>query len=237
MSAPERTQLLLETLTAVADTLVDDFDIVEFLHDLVERCAMIFDAVDVGLVLGDEHDELVVMASTSERTHLIEVLQLSAGDGPCVDSYHAGSVVTAGTLEDIIARWPAFAEAARNSGYESVHAVPLRLRQSTIGSLNFFRDRPGEFDGDDVLAAQTIADVATIGLVQERAIRESALAREHLQHALDTRIVIEQAKGVIAHSQDVDMETAWQVLRQRARSHGARVSDVATSVVAGEIVL
>ncbi|QHC69281.1 GAF and ANTAR domain-containing protein [Rathayibacter sp. VKM Ac-2801] len=237
MPASDHTQLLLETLTVVADTLVDDFDIVEFLHDLVDRCAAIFDAVDVGLVLGDEHGELVVMASTSERLHLIEVLQLSAGDGPCVEAFQDGNVVTAGTLTSIAARWPAFAQAARDSGYQSVHAVPLRLRQSTIGSLNFFSDRPGEFGAGDVLAAQTIADVATIGIVQERAIHGSALAREHLQHALDIRIVVEQAKGVIAHSRNVDMVTAWNLLRHSARSRGARVSDIAHAVVEGDVVL
>lgn len=237
MPAHTRTQMLLDTLTVVADTLVDDFDVVEFLHDLIDRCAAIFDAVDVGLVLADAQGDLVVMASTNERLHLIEVLQLSAGDGPCVDAYQSGTVVTAGSLESITTRWPAFASAARDSGYHSVHAVPLRLRQSTIGSLNFFSDRPGELDPADVPIAQTIADVATIGLVQERAIRESSLAREQLQHALNSRIVIEQAKGVIAHSRTVDMDTAWQMLRQRARSHQARVSDIAQAVVEGIVIL
>ncbi|TCL77937.1 MULTISPECIES: GAF and ANTAR domain-containing protein [unclassified Rathayibacter] len=237
MPAFTRTELLLETLTVVADTLVDDFDVVEFLHDLVERCAAIFDAVDVGLVLADSHGDLVVMASTSERLHLIEVLQLSAGDGPCVDSYESGSVVTAGDRENITLRWPAFALAAQDSGYQSVHAVPLRLRQKTIGSLNFFSDSPGVFEVKDVLVAQTIADVATIGLVQEQAIREASLARAQLQHALDARIVIEQAKGIIAHSRNVDMESAWRTLRQYARSHESRVSDIAKAVVEGLVVL
>lgn len=237
MSAPTRTQLLLETLTVVADTLVSDFDIVDFLHDLVDRCAAVFDAVDVGLVLADEHGELVVMASTSERLHLIEVLQLSAGDGPCVDSYQSGEVVTAGDVEDIATRWPLFADAARDSGYQSVHAVPLRLRQEIIGSLNLFSDVRGELDPADVPVAQTIADIATIGLVQERAIREASLARDQLQHALDSRISIEQAKGIIAHSRTVDMETAWEMLRTLARSRQARVSDIARAVVEGVIVL
>ncbi|QHC69288.1 GAF and ANTAR domain-containing protein [Rathayibacter sp. VKM Ac-2801] len=237
MTDTTRTQLLLETLTVVADTLVDDFDIVEFLHDLVDRCAAIFDAVDVGLVLADSHGELVVMASTSERLHLIEVLQLSAGDGPCVDAYESGDVVTSGSLENIVMRWPAFASAARDSGYQSVHAVPLRLRRSTIGSLNFFSDSTGEFDVKEVLIAQTIADVATIGLVQERAVKEVSSARDQLQHALDARVVIEQAKGVIAHSRGVEMEEAWTILRHRARSRQARVADIARGVVDGLIVL
>ncbi|QHC65755.1 GAF domain-containing protein [Rathayibacter sp. VKM Ac-2759] len=237
MAGSVRERMLLETLTVVADTLVDDFDVVDFLHDLVDRCAAIFDAVDVGIVLADGHGQLVVMASTNERLRLIEALQLSAGEGPCVESYEQGAVVTAGSLEEIMTRWPAFAHGVRDSGYHSVHAVPLRLRRQTIGSLNFFRDKPGRLDPDDVPAAQTIADVATIGLVQERAVREASLARDQLQHALDARVLIEQAKGVIAHSRNVDMEAAWAILRQRARSRQARVTDIAQGVIDGVIVL
>ncbi|MWV49125.1 GAF domain-containing protein [Rathayibacter sp. VKM Ac-2803] len=224
-------QMLLETLTAVADTLVDDFDIVEFLHDLVERCAAIFDAVDVGIVLADPHGDLVVMASTSERMHLIEALQLSAGDGPCMESYTTGSAITAGTLDDIQSRWPAFAEGVGESGYQSVHAVPLRLQSETIGSLNFFSDRAGELGPSDVRAAQTIADVATIGLVQQRTVREASVARDQLQLAVKARVLIEQAKGAIAHSRTVDMETAWDILRDLARSRRASVSDTARGII------
>lgn len=237
MAASSREQMLLETLTVVADTLVDAFDVVDFLHDLVDRCAAIVAAVDVGIVLADASGELVVMASTSERLHLIEALQLSADDGPCVDSFRSGDVVTAGTLEEIMHRWPDFALGARDSDYQSVHAVPMRLRRVTIGSLNFFRDRPGELDEADVSAAQTIADVATIGLVQERAVREASLARDQLQHALDARVLIEQAKGVIAHTRGVGMEEAWTILRHRARSRQARVTDIAQGVIEGVIVL
>lgn len=237
MVASPREQMLLETLTVVADTLVDDFDVVDFLHDLVDRCAAIFDAVDVGLVLADEHGELIVMASTSERLRLIEALQVAADDGPCIDSFTTGSVVSAGSAEEIVRRWPVFAAGVHDSGYQSVHAVPLRLRKNTIGSLNFFRDRPGDLAPEDVRAAQTIADVATIGLVQERAIREASLARDQLQHALTSRVLIEQAKGVISHSKGVDMEHAWVMLRERARSHQARIADIAQAVVDGLIVL
>lgn len=162
-------------------------------------------------------------------------LQLSAGDGPCVDAYRTGDVVTAGEIEDIAARWPSFASAARDSGYQSVHAVPMRLRKETIGSLNLFSDTPGELNPRDVPLAKTIADVATIGLVQERAIREAAHTRDQLQHALTARILIEQAKGVIAHGRGVDMESAWVLLRQRARSRQARVTDVARAVIDGLI--
>lgn len=237
MAAFTREQMLLETLTVVADTLTDDFDVVEFLHKLVERCAAICEAVEVGIVLANARPELVVMASTSDRLHAIEALQISAGHGPCLDAFVYGEVVTASSREEIAARWPALAEGIRDTGYRSVHAVPLRLRKTTIGSLNFFRDKEGRLDPDDVPAAQTIADIATIGLVQERALREATATRDQLQHALDARIVIEQAKGIIAHRNNVDIETAWHLLRQRARSHQARVSDIAHAIVEGIITL
>jgi GAF domain-containing protein len=211
--------------------------VVDFLQDLVERCVAIFEAVDVGIVLADEHGELVVMASASERIRLVEALQIAADDGPCIDSFTSGTVVSAGSLKEIVRRWPDFATGIHDVGYQSVHAVPLRLRKSTIGSLNFFRDKPGHLEPEDVRAAQTIADVATIGLVQERTVREASAARDQLQHALTARILIEQAKGVISHSRGVDMEQAWTILRHRARSHQARITDIAQGVVDGIIVL
>jgi transcriptional regulator with GAF, ATPase, and Fis domain len=237
MTSSLRDQMLLETLTVVADTLVDDFDVVDLLHDLVDRCSALFDAVDVGIVLSDSQHRLVVMAATNERSRLIEVLQLAAGHGPCLDAYRTGEVVTAGSIDEIAARWPSILGAARDSGYQSVHAIPLRLRRTTIGSLNLFRDTAGHLDPRDVQAAKTIADVTTIGLVQERAIKEASDTRDQLQHALTARILIEQAKGIIAHSQGVDMETAWALLRQRARSRQARVTDIAQAVVDGLITV
>ncbi|QHC69293.1 GAF and ANTAR domain-containing protein [Rathayibacter sp. VKM Ac-2801] len=226
-----REQLLLRTLTFVADTLVDDFDVVDFLHELVERCTSICDCDDVGLVLASAQGELLVMASTSERMRVVEAVQLSLNSGPCIDSFVTGDVITAGTLEEIQRRWPLFAAEVEASGFHSVHAVPLRLRGTVIGSLNFFRDRSGALDAKDIRAAQTIADVATIGLIQERAIREVTAARDQLQHALTARILVEQAKGVISHDRGVDMEEAWALLRQHARATRARVVDVAQNVV------
>jgi GAF domain-containing protein len=236
MSASTREQLLLETLAVAADTLVEDFDVIDFLQDLVDRCAAIFDAVDVGIVLADSDGDLAVVASTSERLRLIEVLQLRAG-GPCVDSFDTGEVVTAGSPEDMEERWPQFSAEAGRSGYRSVHAVPLRLRRTTIGSLNFFSDQAGELSTADAGVAQTIADVATIGLMQERAAREATLAQEQLRRALAARVLVEQAKGVLADSHSIDMDAAWQVLRREARVRRSRVTDLARGVVDGRIAL
>lgn len=237
MKQSTRAQLVLDTFTVVADLLVNDFDAVELLHDLVERCAAIFDAVDVSLVVADTHGELVVTATTSTRARHTEILKLSAANGPCVDAYESGYVVTSGSPENMVLRWPAFAEIALDSGYQSAHAVPLRWRKNSIGSLNFFSDREAEFEVDEVLLAHTIADFATIALVQARAHQDPSPDHGRLQRPLNERVVIEQAKGFIAHSRHVDIEHAWTLLRHRARSDHARVFDTAQGVVRGLITI
>jgi len=226
-----REQELVETFVGLADTLVAGYDVVDFMHTLVERTAKILQAVDAGILLPDRSGDLEVIASTSERSQLIGLLQLRADEGPCVEAYRTGKVVSVGRIAETYARWPSIAAQASAVGYQSMHAIPLRLRSETIGSLNLFSDMPGPLDPDDVAAAQGLADIATIGILQERSLREANDAREQLQHALDSRIVIEQAKGVIAQTANVSMEDAFRQLRDLARRSGRLLS-----VVAGEVV-
>lgn len=244
MSGLSRERLLVETFVAVADTLVEDYDVLTLLHDLVDRFAEIFAASDVGIILAPPAPdrstgsaELSVVASTSERTRLIELLQLSGAGGPCLDAYRSGQVVSAGDPETIAQRWPLFAGRMDGSGYRSVYAIPMRLRERTIGSLNLFSDRPGLLDPEDAAVAQGLTDVATIGILHERQLQDAATTRDQLQHALLSRVVIEQAKGVIAQRQHISAEEAFRRLRQRARSHQARLTDVAQSVVDGLITI
>jgi transcriptional regulator with GAF, ATPase, and Fis domain len=232
MMDPGRQRQLLQTFVDLADTLVADYDVVDVLHMLVERCAVILHATDAGILLPNAHGELEVIASTSERSHLISILQLRAEEGPCVDAFETGRLVTVDDIASTYARWPTFAAAAAQSDYQSMHAIPLRLRDETIGSLNLFRDAPGGFGADDAAAARALADVATIGILQERAIRESGIAQEQLQRALDSRVLIEQAKGVLAQAQGIDVSEAFQQLRSQARSTGTRLSVVAELVIA-----
>ena len=231
MTSQTREGRLAETFVALADTLVVGFEVVELLHTLVESCASLFDAVDAGIILADESGDLEVMASTNERSHLIELLQLRAGEGPCVEAYVTGKVVSVANVAEIASRWPRFEAGARSQGYASIHSIPLRLRSDTIGSLNLFRDRPGVLSEEDAVAAQALADVATIGILQERLFRENDVARQQLQYALESRIVIEQAKGVIAQTRKLDMDESFKLIRSYARSNGKRLDDVAKALV------
>ncbi|MCS5721032.1 GAF and ANTAR domain-containing protein [Herbiconiux sp. CPCC 203407] len=215
----------------LADTLVVDYDIVDVLHTLVERCADILDATDAGILLPDPYGDLEVIASTSERSQLISLLQVRADEGPCVDAYESGELVTVESIAATFARWPKFATDAAELDYLSMHAIPMKLRGQTIGSLNLFRDATGPLHPDDAIAARALADVATISILQERTLRQAQIAQEQLQHALNSRVVIEQAKGVLSHSENIDMTEAFNRMRARARTTGARLSDVAEKII------
>lgn len=228
---------LVDTFVALADSLVDEFDVVDVLQQLVDECIALFDAAAAGILLLSPAGHLEVIASTSERSELIELMQLRVGEGPCVTAATTGSVVSVADLREIDERWPTFAAEARSSGYASIHSIPLRLRDSTIGSLNLFRDDVGELNTADAVAAQALADIATISILQQRLIEESELARSQLQRALDSRVIIEQAKGYLAQSQNIDMDTAFARIRTHARATRTRLGLVAAEVVAGRLAL
>jgi GAF domain-containing protein len=231
MVAETRERRLVDTFVTLADTLVAGYDVVDLLHTLVEACADLLDASAAGLMLADKSGNLAVVASTSERSRLVEIMQLRFGLGPCVEAFTTGVVVEVDDLETGTARWPEFREEALAQGFRSVHAIPLRLRGSVIGTLNLFRNEPGLLTPEDASVAQGLADVATIGILHERTLRENSVAKEQLQHALDSRVVIEQAKGVIAQTREVDMDAAFSILRAYARNNNLNLHDVAARVV------
>jgi GAF domain-containing protein len=191
--------------------------------------------VAAGLVLRDPSGALEVLASSSERTELIELLQLRAGEGPCIECYQTGRVVTDEDLATEPGRWPQFRAQARAEGFRSVHAVPMRLRDQTIGALNLFRVHPGLLAAADGRVAQALTDVATIAILHERALRQSRVVAEQLQGALNSRVVIEQAKGVLSHQGDIDMDAAFSLMRGYARRRNERLSEVAAAVAAGRL--
>lgn len=225
---------LLHTVATLADSLVADFDVVELLQLLVDECTAVFDATAAGILLRSSSGVLETIAATSERSEFVGLLQLRVGEGPCVEAATSGHVVSAPTM-DVADRWPAFALAAAESGFASVHAIPMKLRDSVIGSLNLFRDRTGELNGPDAVAAKTLADIATISILQQRTIEESSLAQIQLQRALDSRVLIEQAKGYVARSRAIDMDAAFQQIREHARSSRARLSTVASEIISGRL--
>jgi transcriptional regulator with GAF, ATPase, and Fis domain len=233
MTARTREEQITETFVDLADTLVDDYDIIDLLHTLVVRAAGLLEAADAGILLPDDSGALEVVASTNERSHLIGLLQLRADEGPCVDAFTSGVIVSVDNIAATYARWPTFATTAASVNYQSMYAIPMRLRDETIGSLNLFSERLGPLDTRDTSVARALADVATIGILQERALRESDVARQQLQHALDSRVVIEQAKGVLAQTEHIDMHDAFTLLRNRARHSGRRLSVVAQEVIDG----
>ncbi|MFG1642478.1 GAF and ANTAR domain-containing protein [Amycolatopsis sp. NPDC049252] len=226
----DRERQVTRTFVALADTLVDDFDVADLLHTLVLRCVDLLDVAAAGLTLVDERGSLQVLASSTEQARLLELFQLSSDEGPCVECFAGHAPVLVADVAAQAARWPRFAAEAAHQGFASVHALPMRLRRQTIGALNLFGTRPGELGSDDVDLAQGLADTATIGILQERAVRHGETMSEQLQTALNSRVTIEQAKGVLAVTGGLTMDGAFGALRGYARSNSLRLSDVARAL-------
>jgi GAF domain-containing protein len=230
-----REALLARTLVGLADTLVADFDVVELLTLLTDGCLDVLDVGAAGLMLATPEGDLRVMASSSEAIRLLELYELQAQEGPCLDCYRTGEPVVNQDLATIDGRWPRFAAEALAAGFHSVHALPMRLRGTVIGALNLFHIESGEMRQADLTAAQAMADVATIAILQHRAAVGAQALNDQLTHALNSRIVIEQAKGIVAERQNLDMEQAFSTLRNHARHHNLRLADVARDVIAGTL--
>ena len=222
---------LADLFVDVADTLVDDFDLVDFLHGLTLHAAAISGADTVGLLLADHHGQLRFMAASDEQGKLLELLQLQTEEGPCLDCFHSRRPVVNADLTEAQSRWPQFAPAALAAGFQSVHAFPMRLRDETIGALNIFGRANHAFTVDDTRLVQSLADVATIALLQERAITRADALTEQLQGALNRRVLIEQAKGALAQVEGITPDAAFLLLRERAQSTRQRLADVAAQVL------
>ncbi|MFD2340846.1 GAF and ANTAR domain-containing protein [Clavibacter tessellarius] len=228
---------LVHTFVSLADSLVGDFDVLDLLQTLVDQVTLLFDAGAAGIIIGPDAEHLEVVASTSEKSRLVGLMQLEVGEGPCVEAVSTGRVVSVSDVREIADRWPAFSAQAAGAGYVSVHAIPLRLRGQIIGSLNLFREHEGVLNEADATAAQALADVATISVLQERTIRDSSVVHDQLRHALDSRVLIEQAKGVISHTLGVDMDEAFRLIRNEARSTSTAMPAVAAGIVEGRVTL
>jgi GAF domain-containing protein len=222
---------LAKTFVEVSDTLVDEFDLIDFLHTLTVRTVDLVGATAAGLLLADQRGRLEFMAASDENTRLLELFQVQSSEGPCLDAYRTGTPVLNADLRTATARWPQFAPRATAAGFRSVHAFPLRLRTEVIGALNVFgTDSNSALDIADAPVVQALADVATIALLQERTIRRGEVLSEQLQGALNSRIAIEQAKGAIAQANDVSVDEAFTLLRDYARRNNRRLSEVAQTI-------
>jgi GAF domain-containing protein len=230
-----REQRLSQAFVELADTLVDDFDVVDFMTLLTERCVELLGATDGGLMLVDPLGDLRVVASSSEQMRTLELLELQSSEGPCLDAFRTAEAIRADNLDAISLNWPGFGTHVHNAGYRSIYAVPMRLRANVIGALNLFNTDQSPWDEDDLKVAQALADVATIGLLHHRAMHDSQLLSTQLQSALDSRVMIEQAKGLLAERLNVTTEEAFERLRRYARSHNLLLANVATDLVAGTL--
>jgi transcriptional regulator with GAF, ATPase, and Fis domain len=226
-----RQAALAERFVALADTLVDDFDVVEVLDGLMGTCLDLLDVDEAGLLLTDPRGGLQRVASSSEEARLLELLQVQTREGPCFEAVATGQIVVVDDIAATHDRWPAFAERAVADGFRSVYAFPMRLRDAVVGGLNLFGAREGALDVDDQVIAKALADVATIGILQQRSIHRSGVLAENLQRALNTRIVVEQAKGVLSERGQVPMDQTFDLLRSFARSHNLKLSELARAVV------
>ena len=227
-----REQRLGRVFVELADTLVDDFDVIDLMHQLCDRSVELLEADAAGLILADQRGVLQVMASTTEEARLLELFVLQNDEGPCLDCYTTGQQITNVDLGEFSQRWPRFHAAATAAGFHSTHALPLRLRGRVIGALNLFCAQRSTLTQEDVELGQALCDIATVALLQERAIRSGEILAEQLQSALNSRVVIEQAKGILAASAGLSLNAAFSLMRAHARSNHLHLSAVAAEVIA-----
>jgi anti-sigma regulatory factor (Ser/Thr protein kinase) len=229
-----REQMRVQVLADLSDTLVADFDLVEFLHLLCGRCVEILDVQAAGIMVAGPGGWLRMVASSSEQALLLELFEVASEQGPCVDCYQRGEPVADANLDTPNPRWHAIAGRARQAGFRAVHAVPVRLRDEVIGVLIMFAASPGEWDAGDMRVARALANVTTLGLLQHRAVEYRQVLAEQLQSAMNSRVVIEQAKGVLAEQLNLEMGPAFNELRRYAALTGHLLSDTAAAVTAGD---
>jgi GAF domain-containing protein len=230
-----REQRLAQVFVELADTLVEEFDVVDFFQTLTERCVELVDTDAAGLMLDDQRGALTVVAYTDESARLLELFELQREEGPCLDCFATGRVIANIDLSTAGERWPVFTEAARDLGFVTAHALPLRLRRQVIGALNLFSTDSEPLSDDHLAVAQGLADIATIGLLNERAVRDQVILSEQLQTALHSRILVEQAKGVLSARAGTTVEEAFRLMRTYARRAGTPLTAVAEGVVDGSI--
>jgi hypothetical protein len=227
--------LLARTFVELADTLVDHYDVIDFLQRLAERCVELLGVEEAGILLADEHGKPRVVASSSERMRLVELFEVQAEDGPCLDCFQSGEPVRAADLEAARDRWPQFGPSAIEAGMRSVYALPMRLRDDRVGALNLFSDESGGLIPSEEVMGQALADVATIGILQERFLHERQVLADQLQTALDTRVVLEQAKGIVAEQSKLDLDDAFALLRGHARAQNLPLGEVARAAIEGRL--
>ncbi|WP_193045644.1 GAF and ANTAR domain-containing protein [Mycolicibacterium baixiangningiae] len=230
MTDASRETRVLDAVVTLVDSLLDDFDIVDLLTDLTERCADLLDIAAAGFLLADPLNRLRLLAATTDQVHALELFQLQSDEGPCVDCFRSGQPVSVADLTTAAQRWPRFVAAAREAGFASVHAVPMRAGGTVLGALGLFGTHPGVLDEADLLVSQALAHVACVAILQEHPPTPATVLPQ-LRSALTSRMVVEQAKGFVREIFDVPVEEAFTLLRTYARSRGEHLTDVARALM------
>ena len=236
MTTP-REERLLRAFVRAADTLVADYDPLDLLQQLTEDCVDILAVNTAGLLLGDHRGELQLAAATSDETRLLELFQLQIDEGPCLDTFTSGAPTLVPDLAASVTVWPTFVPEATAAGFGAIHALPLRLRSQVIGVLGLFNRTPGDLDTADVATAQALVDVATIGVLHQRVTVSAETLNEQLQSALNTRVAVEQAKGVLAERSNLTMDEAFGLLRTYSRAHRTSLRSTCHGVIDGTITI
>ena len=227
--------LLVRTFVDLADNLVDDFDVVDLLSLLADRCVAALDVDAAGVMLAAPSGALQVLASSSDAMRTLELFELQADEGPCLDAFRSGEPVVNVELAAVVDRWPSFAPRAVGDGFAFVHSLPMRHRKRILGAVNLLRSEPTPLAADDIAAAQALADIATIAIVQHQLAVDARTLNDQLAMALNSRVIIEQAKGKIAQSANLDMDQAFRRLRGHARNHNLRLADLAGQIADGTV--
>ena len=224
-----------QAFVQLADTLVAGFDVIDFLHTLAQHSVDLVDASACGILLADHTGRLNLIAASTEHVRRLEQSQAQTAEGPCVDAYRTRAPISCPDLTAARERWPGFAAAALSAGFAAVHALPMRLREQAIGTMSLYCTQPAQFSGQAAELGQALADVATIGILHERAFHRQEMVTEQLEKALSSRITIEQAKGVLAERLHLTIEEAFTLIRAYAHNHNLRLVDTARAITAGEL--
>jgi GAF domain-containing protein len=231
LAGSTREEKINDAFVRVAGTLVENYDVVDLLSTLVNTCTHLLGVQAGGILLADSTGELELVASTSEEAEIVEIMIVAAGAGPCIDCYDTGRAVSVPDIEADAASWPRFRRSALQQGFRAAHATPLRLHGEVIGAMNLLSSAAGALSVRDAQLAQALADVATVGILHERSFRQPGFVAAQLHLALDTRILVEQAKGVLAQVRSCTMTEAFSALRSYARDNGITLRDAADGVV------
>ena len=226
---------LAQVFVELADTVVDTFDIIEFLDNLTERCVELLDADAAALMLVDQRNRLNLMAATAQEARVLGLFELQVQEGPCLECFSTGQAITNVYFADSQERWPKLGPTAVESGFGTTHALPMRLRAQVIGALNLFTGGQRRLSVADLATGQAMADMATIGLLHQRNAYDQTTLSEQLQLALNSRVLVEQAKGALADRAHISLSEAFNRMRDHARGNGPTLAGVASEVVAGDI--